>query len=81
MSENALVVGASWCGYTQKQYEILSSMNSNINVCNVDKAQRIGDSFHVPLCTESQKQNVTVYPTWKKNNTIIPGLRSANEII
>ena len=82
MSDNPIVVGASWCGFTQKQYKILESLDSSkITVCNVDKPQNVSDTFHVPLCTEAQAKNVTAYPSWKQNNHIQPGLKTADQIL
>ena len=82
MSEKPIVVGASWCGFTQKQYEILDSIDSSgITVCNIDKPQTVSDTFHVPLCTTDQAKNVTAYPSWKQNNSVQPGLKTADQIL
>lgn len=67
--KGAVIYGADWCGYTQKQKQLFGSAIKEITYINCEINQE-----------ECSAKGITGYPTWQINGQNYPGYRELSEL-
>lgn len=74
--EKPLFVGATWCGWTRKQFAELQQQvdfKNKVDICMEDREVKLDDGYVIPKCTEEQAARIKGFPHWKINGEDKPG--------
>jgi hypothetical protein len=71
LSRRATFYGASWCGYTQKQFHALGVSPTNL------KGLKYVECENDPVC---EQDGIDAFPTWKIDGQVYPGFQDAAKL-
>lgn len=76
---NPKFIGATWCGWTQRQLHVLDDLNitqNDVSMCMSDQKHTLHNGTEIPKCTEQELAGVSGYPHWIIDGEVKPGYKS-----